>query len=306
MDAVVAIDLGGTKLTTAVVDTTGKILYRNKVAVERGDVRLCAEQLTESVRQAISTVNIAQEQIRAMGVIVPGIYFAHTGNVWAPNLWGHEQVPLRTELERSLRVPVVIDSDRAGCVLGEQWLGVARGLDDVVFLAVGTGIGAGIIAGGRLLRGSGDIAGAVGWFALNASQQEIYKQVGCWEAESAGPGLARRIGVASAEEVLAAARNGHVLARNAVRESARYLGMGIANIVSILNPQMIVLGGGLMQASDLFLDTVNRVMAEWAQPIAAQQVRIEITSLGEDAGLLGAARLALANFALEANSKNYV
>jgi glucokinase len=292
MGSVVAVDLGGTKLTIAVVDTTGNIIYRKKVAVERRSVRACVEQIADAVGQAISTAGLSQ-QVRAIGVIVPGIYFADTGNVWVPNLWGHEQIPLRVELERTLALPVVIDSDRAGYVLGERWLGVARGLDDVVFLAVGTGIGAGIISGGHLLRGSGDIAGAVGWFALNAKHQEIYKQVGCWEAESAGPGLARRVGATSAEEVVFAARKGHALARNAVLESARYLGMGIANIVSILNPQMIVLGGGLMQAADLFLDTVKHVMAEWAQPVAAQHVRIEVTSLGEDAGLLGAARLAL-------------
>ncbi|MFL6352729.1 MAG: ROK family protein [Bryobacteraceae bacterium] len=291
MDAVVAVDLGGTKLTTAIVDAAGKILYRNKFAVERGGVDACVEQIADAIRQALSTPDIRQ-QVRRIGIIVPGIYFAHTGHVWAPNLWGHEQVPLLAGLERVLTLPVVIDSDRAGYVTGEQWLGVARGLDDVVFLAVGTGIGAGIISGGRLLRGSGDIAGAVGWLALNPHYKEVYKQVGCWETESAGPGLARRVGAASAEEVVAAARNGNAVARNAVQESARYLGMGIANIVSILNPQMIVLGGGFMQAADLFLDTVNHVIAAWAQPIAAQQVRIEITSLGEDAGLLGAARLA--------------
>jgi glucokinase len=298
MDAVVAVDLGGTKLTTAVVGATGKIFYRQKVAVERGSVERCAEQIADGVGQAISTAGLSHKQVRTIGVIIPGIYFADTGNVWAPNLWEHEQIPLRTELERKLTIPVVIDSDRAGYVLGEQWLGVARGLDDVVFLAVGTGIGAGIISGGRLLRGSGDIAGAVGWFALNAQQQEIYKHVGCWEAESAGPGLARRVGAASAEEVIAAARSGQAAAWNAVQESARYLGMGVVNIVSILNPQMVVLGGGLMQAADLFLDTVHYVMAEWAQPIAAQHVRIEVTSLGENAGLLGAARLALGNSAL--------
>ena len=298
MDTVLAIDLGGTKVTTALVDAAGKILYRRKAAVEHGDVRLSVEQLTNAARQAISTVDFSQEQIRAIGVIVPGIYYAETGNVWAPNLWGQEQVSLRTELERSLTLPVVIDSDRAGCVLGEQWLGVARELDDVVFLAIGTGIGAGIIAGGRLLRGSGDIAGAVGWFALNVQQRERYKQIGCWEAESAGPALARRMGASSAEEVVAAARGGNAVAIHAVQESAQYLGIGVANIVSILNPQMIVLGGGFMQAADLFLDTVKHVMAEWAQPIAAQQVRVEITSLGEDAGLFGAARLALAKLAL--------
>ncbi len=97
----------------------------------------------------------------------------------------------------------------------------------------------------------------------------------------------------SAEAVVAAARLGDSAAQHAIQETAQYLGMGIANIVSLLNPKMIILGGGLMQAADLFLETIRRVMTEWAQPIAARQVRIEVTSLGEDAGLFGAARLAL-------------
>jgi glucokinase len=116
--------------------------------------------------------------------------------------------------------------------------------------------------------------------------------MGCWEAEAAGPALARRLKAASAEEVVAAARNGDSFALAAVEETARYLGLGIANLVSVLNPEMIVLGGGLMQAGDLFLPAIRRVMPVWAQPVAARQVRIELTQLGEDAGLLGAARLA--------------
>jgi glucokinase len=161
--------------------------------------------------------------------------------------------------------------------------------------SIGTGIGAGIVAGGNLLRGSGDIAGAVGWFTLTPERQPLYVQVGCFEAEAAGPALARRARMDSAEAVIAAARAGDPNANLAVEQTARYLAMGIANIVSILNPEMIVLGGGLMQASDLFLATIKRIVGDWAQPIAARQVRIEITSLGEDAGLLGAARLALAS-----------
>ncbi len=253
-------------------------------------LQTCVHRSGRHVQQSV------KNRIRAVGIIVPGIYFAKTGNVWAPNLWGDEQVPLCAELQHLLTLPVVIGSDRTGYVLGEQWLGVARGVDDVVFLSVGTGIGAGIIAGGRLLQGSGDIAGAVGWFALTPEQQKIYKKVGCWEAEAAGPALARRVGMASAEEVITAARKGDIAAKRAVEETARYLGMGIANIVSILNPKIIVLGGGLMQAADLFIDELNRALRDWAQPIAAQQVRIQITSLGEDAGLFGAARLALESF----------
>ncbi len=293
MDSVIAVDLGGTKLTTAVVDASGSVSYRKKTAVKRGAPDAGIAQIVEAVREAMDAARSC-ETIRAAGIIVPGIYFADTGNVWAPNFWGHEQVSLRTELDQLLPVPVVMDSDRAGYVVGEQWLGAARGLTDVVFLSVGTGIGAGIIAGGRVLRGSGDIAGAVGWFALTPEQQEIYKQVGCWEAEAAGPGLARLAHADSAEAVVAAARSGDAGARLAIQHAAQYMGMGIANLVSLLNPKMIVLGGGLMQAADLFIETIRHVVTQWAQPIAAAQVRIEITSLGEDAGLFGAARLALA------------
>jgi len=178
-------------------------------------------------------------------------------------------------------------------VTGEQWLGAACGLTDVTFLAVGTGIGAGIISGGRLIRGAGDIAGAVGWFALDPRTKEIYKRVGCFEAESAGPALARRAGgQLTTEAIIERARHGDSAARQIVDETIQYLAMGVANLVSVLNPQMIVLGGGLMQAGDLFLEPVRREMLQWAQPIAAKQVRIELSALGEDAGMLGAARLA--------------
>lgn len=291
MPSVIAIDLGGTKLTTAVVDDDGRVRGRIKRPSDRGGLSASVEQIATSIRESMDQVRVAK--VHAAGMIVPGIYSKKTGHAWAPNLWGRDHVPLLAELGERLALPVVIDSDRAGYVLGEQRFGAARGLKDVIFLAVGTGIGAGILSDGRLVRGAGDIAGAVGWFALNPARREIYAQVGCWEAESAGPGLARRLNISSAEEVVAAARSGDTSAQAAVEEAVRYLGMGIANLVSVLNPEMIVLGGGLMQAPDLFLGPIQRGMREWAQPVAAQQVRIELTQLGEDAGLLGAARLAL-------------
>ncbi|HZU24030.1 MAG TPA: ROK family protein [Bryobacteraceae bacterium] len=284
MDSVIAIDLGGTKLTAAVVDENGTISSQRKVAAVRGDVRASAAQIAEL---------ISGLQARAAGLIIPGISSERTGTAWAPNLWGHDHVPLRDELERVLPLPVIIDSDRAGYVMGEAWLGAARGLSDVVFLAVGTGIGAGIISGGRLLRGAGDIAGAVGWFALDPAWRDDYAQTGCWEAESGGPALARGAGMKNAEEVVAAARAGDPRACDAVDRAVTFMAMGIANLISVLNPQMIVLGGGLMQASGLFLERIRQRTARWAQPVAATQVRIEVSQLGENAGLLGAAKLAL-------------
>jgi glucokinase len=289
----VALDLGGTKLAAALIDVDGRIFHKRKMPTERSDPRRSVRQLADAARQVVDEAACPWEAIAAVGLDVPGIYFAETGEVWAPNLPGWDRLPVRDKLRRELPVPVVVDSDRAAYVLGEQWMGAAQGVSDVIFLAVGTGIGAGILSGGRLIRGAGDIAGSVGWFALDPRRKEDYGRTGCMEAEAAGPALARRLGAPSAEAAVEAARHGDEAALAAVRETAMYLAMGVANLISAFNPRMVVLGGGLMQAGDLFLEPVRREVLEWAQPISARQVRIELTRLGEDAGLLGAARLAL-------------
>lgn len=147
------------------------------------------------------------------------------------------------------------------------------------------------------MRGASGIAGAVGWFALAPQRQPLYRQMGCFEAEAAGPAVARRAAALglpglSPEKVARRARLGDPAAVEVFEQTAAWLGMGVANIVSLLNPQMVVLGGGLMQAGDLLLEGVRRHMLAWAQPVSGEEVRLELSRLGEDAGLLGAARLA--------------
>jgi glucokinase len=286
---ILAIDLGGTKIAAAVVRPTGEILGRAKVATPSDEV---PEAMARTAGEALRAAGAGWSAIRSAGVIVPGIVFPD-GAVWAPNVFGRDRFPLRPALEAALPVSVVFDSDRSGYVLGEQWMGVAKGLEDVVFLAVGTGIGAGILAGGRVLRGWGGVAGAVGWFALRPGHTDDDARLGCFETEAAGPALARRCGARSAEEAMAAAKAGDARALEAVARTGEWLGMGIANLISVLNPQMVVLGGGLMHAGDLLLEPVRSAVFRWAQPTAAAQARIELSRLGGDAGLLGAARLAL-------------
>ena len=293
MKTVLAIDIGGTKLATAIVAADGRVLARHKAPVARESLAATMSQIADQASGSVKDAGLEWTQVSVAGAIVPGIYREKEGSAWAPNLWGDRDVDLKSALNAHLPLPVRIDSDRAGYVLGEQWLGVARGLSDVVFLAVGTGIGAGILSGGRLLRGAGDIAGAVGWFALQPEYREDYRDCGCWEAEAAGPALARRAGEATAEAAVQAARSGSRRAQQAIGETVRFLAMGIANLVSALNPEMVVLGGGLMQAADLFLEPIRRAVPQWAQPYAMRQARIELSALGESAGLLGAAKLAM-------------
>lgn len=293
MKPVLAVDLGGTKASFAVVDATGRVRSRSKRPSHEGGRAVSFEALAASATETVRAAALGWDDVAAAGLVVPGIYDPATGRAWAPNLWGRDEVPLGDVLGPHLPVPLVVDSDRSGYVLGEAWLGAARGCRDVVFLAVGTGIGSGILADGRVVRGRGGIAGAVGWLALDPRWREEYGRTGCFEAEAAGPALARRLGAASAEDVAAAARRGDADARRAVEEAIEWLGMGIANLISTLNPELVVLGGGLMQAADLLLEPVRRAVARWAQPLALPQCRIEITQLGEDAALFGAARLAL-------------
>jgi glucokinase len=286
------IDLGGTKTALAVVDAAGSVLARSKRPSHEGGQALAFEALGSWAGETLRSAGLAWSDLDGVGVIVPGLYDVRTGRAWAPNLWGQAEVALRDALTQQLQAPLTIDSDRSGYVLGEHWLGAARGASDAVFLAVGTGIGAGILSGGRLVRGAGGVAGAVGWLAIDPRWQPLYGEVGCFEAQAAGPALARRGRASTAEEVVEAARSGDPTALHAVAETVEALAMGIAGLISVLNPEVVVLGGGVMQAHDLFLEPIRAAVRRWAQPFAARHCRIEPTSLGEDAGVLGAARLA--------------
>ena len=281
MIEVLAVDLGGTKTAIALVDESGRVSQKRKIPAA-ADFAGTIEQVAANSPRPVS----------AVGVIVPGIYEPDAGRAWAPNLWGRDFHPLRAALAERFDAPIAIGSDRAGSVLAEQWLGVARGLRNVVFVAVGTGIGVGIVADGRSIEGAHGTAGAAGWMVVGGPWKPEYAGCGGWETEAAGPALARRAGMESAEAVVAAARRGDAGALDAIQKTADYLALGIANLIAIVDPEMVVLGGGLMQAGDLMLERIRSQALRWTQPVAARRARIETTALGADAGLLGAARLA--------------
>lgn len=306
------IDVGGTKIASALFTKDGKMTSREKVPIEKGAADKPARQIIRIIHRLAAEARKRNGEIKAIGICIPGVVFQKSGLVWAPNISGWDHFPLRKMLREKTRIPLVLDSDRSAYVLGEQWRGVARGKTDVVFLAVGTGIGAGILAGGRLVRGSEDIAGAVGWFALNPYPKPEYAEIGCFEAEASGASLGRKarrlikagapsimkklskgnIENITAETVVSAAKAGDRLARFLIDSTVSYLAMGIANIVSILNPDMVVLGGGLFQAGELLLRPIRVEFKKWAQPLAAKKVKIELSLLGENTGLYGAGKLA--------------
>lgn len=304
--------MGGTKISSALFTADGKMIGQEKVPIDKGPAEKPARQIIGIIHKLAANARKKNGEIIAIGICIPGVVFQKSGLVWAPNISGWDHFPLRDRLQEKIKTPLVLDSDRSAYVLGEQWCGVAKNKKDVVFLAVGTGIGAGILAGGRLIQGSQDIAGAVGWFALDPRFKSGYAVMGCFEAEASGSAVGRRavellkdgepslmkkmvrgeIEKITAVTVVKAARVKDPLACYIIDTTVSYLAMGIANIVSILNPEMVILGGGLFQAGDLLLMPIRKEFKRWAQPLAARKVRIELSSLGENTGLYGAGKLA--------------
>ena len=307
-----AVDVGGTKISSALFTSEGNMLCKGKAAIDRSRAEKPAEQIIDIISALEECTRAEKGELAAVGIDIPGVVFHRTGRVWAPNIPGWEEFPLRDKIQEKVKLPLILESDRSAYVSGEQWQGIAKGLENVVFLAVGTGIGAGLIIDGRLCHGSEDISGAVGWFALSPEFKEKYSEIGCFEAEASGNSVARKarelieagesslltemvkgkIDNIMAETVVEAAQKNDPIAKKVIDSAIRFLGMGIANIVSILDPDMVVLGGGLFQAGQVFLEPVKKEFIRWAQPLAAQKVRIELSSLGEDAGLYGAGKLA--------------
>lgn len=304
---VLAADLGGTKIAVARVSRTGAVRDRRVMPTPREG----GEAVVAAIAAALRA--LPQAGAAGVGVGVPGLV-RRDGTVWAPNLAGWRRQPLAKRLRAALRLPVLVESDRNAFIAGEAWRGAARGCQDAVAVIVGTGIGAGILTGGRLLRGHGELAGAVGWMAVPTAAfadpklAAAMRARGCLEFLAAGPGIAaaaerrdhrRRDAKALAER----ARRGDAAARQTLAEAGEALGFALANLVSTLNPRVIVLAGGVTGAGAWILGPARRALRRWAQPLAARQVRLSLSRLGADAGLLGAARLAWLELANESQQK---
>lgn len=313
--SVIGIDLGGTKLAAAVFSDEGSVVNRTVAPLEKRAGAAVGALIVSEIRKLVADADASDDPIRSIGICVPGIYYAKTGSVWAPNIPEWENYPLLEKVNSALRdknIRVRIDSDRACYILGETWQGVAKGSSNAVFLAVGTGIGAGILCDGRIIRGHGDIAGALGWMALQRPFRDVYKSCGCFEYHASGEGMVKvaremlmkekdysaYLGRKSPDkintrDIFTAYEQRDRIAAFVIDEAIVIWGMAVANIVSTFNPEIIALGGGVFGPAVRFLDRIKEEACRWAQPISIQQVRIEVSALGGDAGLIGAGKLAL-------------
>lgn len=306
------IDVGGTKIASALFSNDGLILFKEHGATPLEGGPAAVDEVGRRLEGLERAATEVGGRLAMTGVCVPGIVFPGGSTIWAPNVRGWVNYTLGDELKKRTGGRFIVVSDRAAYIAGEAWRGAARGARDAVFLAVGTGIGAGIMCGGRVIEGHGGVSGAVGWFGLTPVFKPEYAELGCFEAEASGAAVGRKareslergrpslmlelcggdINKVDAGVVAEAARRGDPLALAIIESAAGFLAMGVANLVSALNPEVVVLGGGLFQAADLLLEPVRRGFRRWAQPVAARSARVELSALGADAGLYGCGRLA--------------
>ena len=316
---VVGIDIGGTKLATVVADKTGHILgkVRKPTHSEKGP-EYAIGLLFDMVREVVSQVGLEQTSISAIGVSCGGPLDTKTGIVYSPpNLPGWDALPLKALLESEFQVPVIIENDANASALAEFRFGGGRGYSAVLYMTMSTGIGGGIVIDGQVYHGANDSAGEVGHQILlpNGPRCGCGKR-GCLEALCSGPAIARRAQAAlqkqrkggksptalltftdgrieaiKSEHVLAAARTGDALALELVQETAYYMGWGIANLVNILNPDIVLLGTIAVAAGDLLLDPIRETVSKFAMTRPAEAVHIAPAQLGDALGDLAAVAL---------------
>jgi len=305
------VDLGGTKIETALVDAAGRIVasQRRPTQPEKGPDAVIAD-IVACVETCLGEAGKATQ---SLGVGVAG-QLDRTGTLrFSPNL-GWRNVSLKVKLEDALDILVVIDNDVRAATRGEWRHGAGQGVNDLVCLFVGTGIGGGVVSGGRILEGCSNTAGELGHMTIVADGRRCHcPNRGCLEAYAGGWAIAERAQEAvgadlqagqrlvalagdikqiSAATVSQACSDGDPLARHLVEETAQYLAAGVVGIINAFNPCLLVLGGGVIQGRPEYVSEVERVVRENALQAAVQGLRIVMAALGDKAGVIGAAALA--------------
>jgi glucokinase len=309
------IDLGGTKILTSVINPRGEMLSRDhSITPAAKGPEGVIQAILESAERALAGASIGMDGVSAVGVGAPGLADTEAGILYtSPNLPGWEDVPLRDILQERFKKKAHLINDGNAAALGEYYFGAAKGISHFIYVTISTGIGGGIVVDGKILKGSRGLAGEVGHMTI-ADEGPLCHcgNRGCWEALASGTALAKaaqkrietgaqtailsfaegRIDKVTAQTVQAAAEKGDPLANELILKTAYYFGVGLANLVNIFNPEMIVIGGGLSNMGDRLLKPAYQVAGERAFDRSFRMVRFVRAGLGRNSGVLGAAAFA--------------
>jgi predicted NBD/HSP70 family sugar kinase len=301
---VLAVDVGGTKIRVGLTNLNGEIIAEIAEPTDTTDSASLLEQLERLRVEVLRRARVNSDLVRAAGVGVPGVYDPEGDAVsGAPNLPFLENIRLAGEFEERLESPPVIENDVNLAALGERWRGLATGRDNFVAISIGTGIGMGVVIDGEIYRGDRGAAGEIDFLPLGVQEpyDERHREHGPFESAGSGPGIVLRLrrrleeGAASVlaltdgvQEIFAAAAEADALARDLVEEEARLLALGIAAVVAVLDPELVVLGGGI-GSDPVLLEPIRANLAR----LLPQTPDVQTSALGDRAALYGAIAVGL-------------
>jgi glucokinase len=311
-DLILGVDLGGSKILTAVINSQGGMLSNDESITPATEGReAIVQSIVDSSHRVLKQASVAISEICAIGIGAPGISNPETGILFtSPNLPGWRGFPLRDIMEERLGKKTFLINDANAAALGEFYFGAARGARYFIYITLSTGIGGGIVIDGKIYTGAVGFAGEVGHMTID-DKGPICNcgNRGCWETLASGTSLAREArhrieeGVrtsileyaegdmekVTAQVIHSAAEQGDGLAEELIARTGYYVGVGLANLINIFNPELIIIGGGLSNIGHMLLEPAFKVAGERAYKEALQAVRFASPELGGNSGVLGAA-----------------
>jgi glucokinase len=302
MGMIGAVDIGGTKIAVGMVDDAGRVQSRLESPTDaRQGYGNALDRITSMLQEAACS---AQSEVTGIGIGCTGPVYPRTGKIGNVNFfpaWEGEN-PVR-DLECRFQVQVAMENDADAAALGETGWGAGRDKARLIYVTVGTGIGGGVILDGRIYRGVDDSHPEFGHHVIDPSGPACLCGFhGCWESLAAGPAIVAwtrsvappgypYLGELSAKRICELAVEGDTLARQAVEREAHYLGLGLANLITLFTPDAIVLGGSVMKSASLFLEGIRKLIRESCKFVPSERTELSLASLGDNSNLIGAARV---------------
>ena len=317
---ILGVDVGGTKIAAAVVTDEGKVISRGygSTSAQAGP-QVVIDNIFATIDRTISSSNVVLSQLSGIGIAAAGIIDSKKGKViFSPNLPGWHEVPLGDAVHQRFNVSTYLGNDASLAALGEWCFGVKKQVANLIYVTVSTGIGGGIICNGKPYTGVLGAAGEIGHMTIDVNGPRCNcGNVGCWETLASGTALAREavkhikegastsivefadgdLTKVDAKVVFEAAKQGDKLANQLIARLGYYLGVGLANLVNIFNPELILIGGGVAKMGNLLLAPAIKVVEERAFTTSATSVQIRPALLGDDSSILGAVAFVLDNLA---------
>ncbi len=287
----IGVDLGGTNLRVALISNEGKVIRRKsiKTEVDRG-----TDFIIEKMTRLIEDIS-SGEKITGVGIGAPGPLDSEKGIIMSPpNLPDWNNIPITSVISNKLGVPVKLENDANVAGLAEGLIGAGKGYKRVFYITVSTGVGGGFILNGRIFKGAQGCAGEIGNMIIQpGGNKHSSLNPGSLEALASGTAIGRegnvKLGVNGAKEVFHLAQLGNKIANQIINESLEALAIGMANISHTINPDIFILGGGVMEAAKEYMPTLRNKVSQFLYPQIAEGLKIELAKLGDDAGIIGAA-----------------